>query len=94
MGLVRRGQVVAHFGREWAIEDANGCLFLGYPSHRCGLPCVGDWVEWEQIDAKHGRILAILPRKTLLTRPGRGGRLRPAAANVEHISRHRPRTRL
>lgn len=85
MSLVRRGQVVAHFGREWAIEDESGRLFLAYPLHRYGLPCVGDWVQWEQIDTQHGRILATLPRKTLLTRPGRGGRLRPAAANVEQI---------
>ncbi len=85
MSLVRRGQVVAHFGREWAIEDESGRLFLGYPWHRYDLPCVGDWVQWEQTDAKRGRILATLPRKTLLTRPGRGGNLRPAAANVEQI---------
>ncbi len=85
MNPVCRGRVVAHFGKAWAIEDENGRLFLGYPSHHCGLPCVGDWIEWEPTDAQHGRILSTLPRKTLLTRPGRSSQLRPVAANVDQV---------
>ncbi len=86
MNQARRGRVVAHFGREWAVEDEGGRLVLAYPLAKCReLPCVGDWVQWEPTDAEHGRILEVLPRKTLLTRPGRSGNLRPVAANVDQV---------
>ncbi|GAB6068037.1 small ribosomal subunit biogenesis GTPase RsgA [Methylothermus subterraneus] len=82
MSSVRCGRIVACFGREWAIEDADGHLALAYPAAKCEeLPCVGDWVEWEATWPKRGRILKVLPRKTLLTRPGP----RPAAANVDQV---------
>jgi ribosome biogenesis GTPase len=84
MSTSRLGRVVAWFGKEWAVEDATG-VFLAYPSARCqDLPCVGDWVEWE-ISNRYGRILKVLPRQSLLTRPGHGGSVRPVAANVEQI---------
>lgn len=86
MRRVRRGRIVAGFGREWAVEDEGGRPVLAYPAARCReLPCVGDWVQWEPTDAGHGRILKVMPRQSLLTRPGRGGTSRPAAANIEQV---------
>lgn len=81
----RTGLVVAHYGRGWAVEDEQGEIFLCHALRRIPLPCVGDRVRWEQTDPGHGRIVEVLPRKTLLTRPGRGGRPRPVAANLDQV---------
>ncbi|MCX8048671.1 MAG: ribosome small subunit-dependent GTPase A [Methylohalobius sp.] len=86
MRSVHRGRVVACFGKEWAVEDKSGRLVLAYPSVKCReLPCIGDLIEWESIDSQRGRILAVLPRITCLVRPGRNGKPRAAAANVDQV---------
>ncbi|HHJ37841.1 MAG: ribosome biogenesis GTPase RsgA [Methylothermaceae bacteria B42] len=85
MGEVRTGRVIAHFGKNWAVEEETGQIFLCNALRRLDQPCVGDWVRWEQTDARHGRIVEILPRKTLLVRPARGGKLRPTAANIDQV---------
>ncbi len=85
MGKVHSGRVIAHFGKSWAVEDETGRICLCHALRRLDQPCVGDRVHWEQTDGEHGRIVQILPRKTLLVRPARGGKLRPTAANVEQV---------
>ncbi|MBN2700511.1 MAG: ribosome small subunit-dependent GTPase A [Methylothermaceae bacterium] len=85
MNPPRTGRVVAHFGKKWAVEEGAGRVYLCHPLRRSQEPCVGDRVHWEAADAEHGRILEVLPRDTLLTRPGRGGKTRPAAANVSQV---------
>jgi len=79
------GLVVAHYGKGWAVEDEEGEIFLCHALRRCEVPCVGDRVLWERTDPGHGRIVEVLPRKRLLTRPGRGGKLRPVAANLDQV---------
>lgn len=82
---IHTARVIAHFGKSWAVEEKTGRIFLCNALRRLDQPCVGDWVHWEQTDSEHGRIVEILPRKTLLVRPARGGKLRPTAANVDQV---------
>ncbi len=79
------GHVIAHFGRHWAVEDGRGNVVLCHARRHCGQPCVGDRVRWLPSDPGHGTIIEILPRHTLLTRPGRTGKPRPVAANLDQV---------
>ncbi len=79
------GLVVATYGKSWAVEDDSGNIFHCHALRRCPQPCVGDRVRWQPADAGHGRIVEILPRTTLLTRPGRAGHPRPVAANLDQV---------
>ncbi len=81
----RTGLVVATYGKSWAVEDDNGDLFHCHTLRRCPQPCVGDRVRWQPADSGRGRIVEILPRRTLLTRPGRAGHPRPVAANLDQV---------
>ena len=40
---------------------------------------------WEPCEDDQGRVLEILPRTTVLTRPGYAGRIRPVAANLDRV---------
>jgi ribosome biogenesis GTPase len=42
-------------------------------------------VIWQQTDAENGVVTAIEPRRTVLSRPGYGGRIRALAANLSQI---------
>ncbi len=79
------GLVIAHFGRSWALESDDGRIALCEARRHCTPPCVGDRVMWQPTGPDHGIILEVLPRRTLLTRPGRGGKLRPVAANLDQV---------
>jgi len=46
---------------------------------------VGDRVRWSPQEGDLGRVEKVLPRKTLLTRPAHGGRIRPVAANLDQL---------
>ncbi len=82
---LRTGLVVANYGKSWAVEDDSGNIFLCHALRRCPQPCVGDRVRWQPADSDRGRIVEILPRASLLTRPGRAGRPRPVAANLDQV---------
>ncbi len=79
------GRIIAHFGKRWAVEGEAGQILLCHTRRHCAPPCVGDQIKWQPTDPGHGVIIEILPRRTLLTRPGRAGKLRPVAANLDQV---------
>jgi len=80
------GLVISHLGRSLAIEDESGQMILCHTRRRLGTVTVGDRIWWEPCEGQQGRVMAILPRKTLLTRPGYQENHRLVAANLDQIA--------
>lgn len=85
LGAERAGRVIANYGPELILEDAAGGL------HRCsvrqnlgGLAC-GDRVVWQPTAFGDGVVVAVEPRRSLLTRPDYSGRPKLIAANMDQV---------
>lgn len=81
---LHRGLVVSHLGKGLAVESAEGEIIACHTRRRLGNAAVGDRVLWEPCQGG-GRVMEILPRRSLLTRPALGGKTRPVAANLDRI---------
>lgn len=79
------GLVLSHLGQSLAIEAPDGSLILCHTRRQLGSVAVGDRVLWEPVAGGQGRVEKILPRRSVLTRPAHGGRIRPVAANLDQI---------
>lgn len=84
-GLMLQGLVISHLGQGLAVESAEGEIFLCNTLRRIGDVAVGDRVLWEICGEGLGRIAKILPRRSVLTRPGYGGKIRAVAANLDKM---------
>jgi ribosome biogenesis GTPase len=78
------GLVLAHLGQGIAVEHDNG-IVLCQTLRRLDTVAVGDSVIWTQSAPDQGRIEEILPRRSLLARPSRNGKIRPVAANLDAV---------
>ncbi|PKM12063.1 MAG: ribosome small subunit-dependent GTPase A [Gammaproteobacteria bacterium HGW-Gammaproteobacteria-3] len=78
------GLVIAHLGQGIAVES-EGRIVLCQTRRKLDTPAVGDKVLWQLCAPEQGRIEAILPRRSLLTRPSRNGKIRPVAANIDTV---------
>lgn len=86
LGPEKPGLVVANFGASVDVEDPDGV------SYRCAIRqnldalVVGDRVVWQpEREGDSGVVVAIEPRKSLLSRPDAYGNIKPLAANVDQI---------
>jgi len=86
-GAEQEGLVIAHYGVQIDVEDAeneNAC----YRCHlRTNLPplVTGDRVIWRKGKREGGIVIARMPRSSELCRPDSLGNLRPVAANIDFI---------
>ena len=78
------GRVIAHLGQGIAVEYQDK-IVLCQTLRRLDTVAVGDHVLWTQSAPDQGRIEEILPRRTLLARPSRNGKVRPVAANLDTV---------
>jgi len=78
------GLVLAHLGQGIAVEH-NGDIILCQPLRKLDTVTVGDRVLWSLVAPEQGRIEAILPRRSVLTRPSRNEKIRPVAANIDTV---------
>lgn len=78
------GLVISHLGQGIAIEH-NSEIFLCQPLRKLDTITVGDNVLWSLVAEGQGRIEALLPRKSVLTRPSRNEKIRPVAANIDNV---------
>ncbi len=78
------GLVVSHLGKGLAVS-ANGQTVLCHTRRQLGAAAVGDRVLWQQTGSDQGRVMKILPRKSVLIRPMRNGKTRPVAANIDTV---------
>ena len=76
--------VIAHLGQGIAVE-CDGEIILCQPLRKLDTVTVGDKVLWSLVAPEQGRIEALLPRKSVLTRPSRNDKIRPVAANLDNV---------
>lgn len=82
---LEKGMVISHLGKSLAVENSLGQIVLCHTRRRLGDAAVGDSVLWEPCGQGQGRVMEILPRRSLLTRPGINGRIRAVAANLDQV---------
>ncbi|CAG7857184.1 ribosome biogenesis GTPase / thiamine phosphate phosphatase [biofilm metagenome] len=80
----REGLVIAHLGQGIAVEHEQK-TYLCQTLRRLETVAVGDKVIWQPTSPGQGRIEDILPRRSLLARPSRNDKIRPVAANIDHV---------
>ncbi len=86
------GRVVQNYGQSLIVQELNSknryrCTYR----QNIGELVVGDVIRWQKITAKltvneedyQGIIIALCPRKTLLSRPDFQGKEKPIAANID-----------
>lgn len=83
--LTQAGLVIAHFGRDLVVENADDELFLCTARKKLGRIVCGDRVQWQETGNKQGVVTALEARKNLLARPDPRGAERPLAANVDQM---------
>lgn len=79
------GTVISHLGKSLAVEAPDHQIIACHTLRRLGTAAVGDQVLWEKLGCDQGRVLKILPRVSVLTRPTHNGRSRPVAANLTRL---------
>ncbi len=82
--MLNEGLVISHLGQGIAVEY-DGKIVLCQTLRKLDTVAVGDKVLWSQSSADQGRIEEILPRRSLLMRPSRNGKIRPVAANIDTV---------
>ncbi|MCV2403108.1 small ribosomal subunit biogenesis GTPase RsgA [Marinomonas sp. C2222] len=89
LGPETEGIILSHFGTQVEVEGTQD-PFKGL-STRCNLRAnlgqlvTGDKVIWRPKQNEGGVVVATTPRNTSLSRPDMHGRLKPIAANIDHI---------
>lgn len=79
------GLVLSHLGQGLAVESSDGEIVICHTRRQLGSVAVGDRVLWQPLAGQQGRVERIQPRRSVLTRPAHGGRIRPVAANLDRI---------
>lgn len=80
----KEGLVISHLGQGIAVESDDE-IILCQPLRKLDTVTVGDKVLWSLVAPEQGRIEALLPRKSVLTRPSRNEKIRPVAANIDNV---------
>ncbi|MFO1352678.1 MAG: ribosome small subunit-dependent GTPase A [Gammaproteobacteria bacterium] len=80
------GLILTGFGTGWIVESDVGKLFRCTARSNLTTPVCGDRVAWQAHGAEEGVIVAVEPRRSLLARPGHGGRSKPIAANLDQLA--------
>jgi ribosome biogenesis GTPase len=81
----RHGQVIVRHGANLAVADDHGGVKRCLARRNIGHPVCGDRVVWQPTGPDCGVVTALLPRTTVLSRPGYDGRDKPLAANISLI---------
>lgn len=81
----REGRVVVRHGANLAVEDTAGRIYHCLTRRHIGHPVCGDLVVWQPTTGAEGVVTAILPRRTLLSRPDYSGQDKPLAANLTRL---------
>jgi ribosome biogenesis GTPase len=81
----QEGLVVVRHGANLAVEDVAGSLHHCLPRQHIGHAVCGDRVVWQRVAPGQGVVTALLPRRTVLSRPDYSGRDKPLAANLTQL---------
>lgn len=86
LGLEQEGLVIANYGAMVEVEATDARLYRCRLRQNLELLVPGDRVIWQAIGQDTaGVVVALLPRRTLLSRPDALGAPRPLAANIDQI---------
>jgi len=85
LGPEQTGLLVANYGASLDVEAGDGTLYRCVPRQNLEPLAVGDRVVWQSGHDRRGVVVALVPRRSLLARPGQDGRFRPLAANIDRI---------
>lgn len=85
LGSEEIGQVLANFGSSLMVENGQGEVIRCVPRANLELMVSGDRVVFQHINGSEGVVTALVPRRTELSRPDYGGRLKPLAANIDRL---------
>ncbi|QQS53267.1 MAG: small ribosomal subunit biogenesis GTPase RsgA [Candidatus Competibacteraceae bacterium] len=88
LGPERTGLVIANYGSALIVEDDKGCLYRCAARQNLGRLACGDRVVWQPsgAEAEVGVVVALVERRSLLTRPDYRGQPRPVAANLDEVA--------
>lgn len=80
------GLVIANYGKQLVIETAEAAHILCRSKQNLGSVVCGDQVIFQTTEEdQRGLIVAILPRRSFLSRPGFAGKIKAIAANIDRI---------
>jgi len=87
LGSEQSGIVITNYGQTLLVEDEDKKLHRCVARQNLGALVCGDIVIWQAAlaDNNQGVIVAVEERKSLLQKPGFGGKLKPMAANIDQI---------
>lgn len=85
LGPEEEGLLLANYGRQAEIEAHDGQIVECHYRQNLESPVAGDHIVWQRDSNESGVITAILPRKTVLTRPERNSNHKPIAANITQV---------
>jgi len=87
LGAEQSGLVITNYGQTLLIEGDDKKLHRCVARQNLGALVCGDSVVWQATlaDNNQGVIIAVEDRKSLLQKPGFGGKLKPMAANIDQI---------
>lgn len=87
LGPEQSGLIITNYGQNQLVEDSNNKLHRCVARQNLGALVCGDQVIWQAAltDNNEGVIVAVEERKSLLQKPGFGGKLKPMAANIDQI---------
>ena len=89
LGPETQGIILSHFGTQVEVEGTQA-PYIGVAT-RCNMRAnlgqlvTGDKVIWRPKQQEGGVVVATTERHTSLSRPDMHGRLKPVAANIDHI---------
>ncbi len=84
-GTEREGLLIAYFGAHAEIEDEFGKIIYCHVRKNLENVITGDKILWQTEHDGSGVIVGCLPRKSLLAHPGKHGKSKPIAANIDTI---------
>src|SRR5688572_24069441 len=84
-GSEREGLLIAHFGANAEVEDEHGKIIYCHIRKNLEPVITGDRILWQPDQNDTGVIVSCLPRKSLLAHPGKHGKSKPVAANIDAI---------
>lgn len=85
LGPEQSGLVISAHRAAAIVENADGRLNRCTVRQNLGALVCGDRVVWQSASNGDGVVVALLERRSLLTRPGIGGHTKPVAANIDQI---------
>ncbi len=90
LGEEQEGLIIAHYGTQLDVEalsgEQAGQLFRCHLRTNLEQLVTGDRVIWQpSLKDEIGVVSALLPRRSVLTRPDPYGKLKPVAANIDRI---------